>query len=148
MLDEPALLVADAPAAVLQRGFADGARESGHLVPRRGWAGRGQPGDEALLGGVAPVLGADAPACGDVIGERDVACGVDVERRGVHVLVDDDATVFGVEAGGLGEVRVAWHAAGGEDDVAVERGAGVEMYAGVIDGGYGRRPEEANAVVG
>src|SRR5258705_664014 len=148
MLDQPAVLVADAPAAVLQRGFADGARESGHLVPRRGLAGRGQPGDEALLGRVAPVFGADAPACGDVVGERDVARGVDVERRGVHVLLDDDATVLAVEARGLAQVRVGPHTGGGDDDVAVERGAGVEMYAGVIDSGYGRRPQEANAVVG
>src|ERR1700716_3332314 len=84
VLDEPAVLVAGAPAAVLQRGFAYGARESGHLAPRRGVACRRQPGDEALLGGVAPVLGADAPACGHVVCERDIARGVDVARRGVH----------------------------------------------------------------
>ena len=73
------------------------------------------------------MLGADAPTGGDVVGERDIACGVDVQRRGVHVLVDDDTAVLGVEAGLVGEVRVGTHAGGGDDDVAVERGAAVEV---------------------
>src|ERR1700676_3379837 len=68
VFDESAVLVAGAPPAVLQRGFADGARESGHLVPRREVAGRGQAGDEALLGGVAPMLGADTAAGGGAVG--------------------------------------------------------------------------------
>ena len=74
-----------------------------------------------------PVLGSDAPTGGHVVGERDVTCGVDVQRRSVHVLVDDDAAVVGVEAGIGGEMRVGTHAGDGDDDVAVERDAAVEV---------------------
>jgi hypothetical protein len=70
------------------------------------------------------VLGSDAPAGGHVVGERDVTCSVDVQRRSVHVLVDDDAAVVGVEAGIGGEMRVGTY---GDDDVAVERDAAVEV---------------------
>jgi hypothetical protein len=66
----------------------------------------------------------------------------------VHVFVDDDAPVLGVEAGRLGKVRVGAHAGGGDDDVALEHGAGVNVDVGVVDVGHGRRPEEANPVVG
>ncbi len=69
-------------------------------------AGRRQPGNKSLLRSVAPVLGGDASSCDDVVCQRDVACGVDVERRGVHVFVDHDAAVVGVEAGVYRQVRV------------------------------------------
>ena len=64
------------------------------------------------------------------------------------MFVDDDAPVLGVEAGRLGKVRVGAHAGGGDDDVALEHGAGVNVDVGVVDVGHGRRPEEANPVVG
>ena len=41
------------------------------------------------------------------------------------MFVDDDTTVFGVEADGLGEVRIGSHTRGGDHDVAVQRGTGV-----------------------
>jgi len=56
------------------------------------------------------------------------------------VFVDDDAPVLGVEAGRLGKVRVGAHAGGGDDDVALEHGAGVNVDVGVVDVGHGRRP--------
>jgi hypothetical protein len=83
----------------VERGFAHGAGEFGRLVAGRLMASRRQPGNKSLLRSVAPVLGGDASSCDDVVCQRDVACGVDVERRGVHVFVDHDAAVVGVEAG-------------------------------------------------
>jgi hypothetical protein len=67
-------------------------------------AGRGQPGDEALLGGVAPVLGGDAAAGGDdfLVGHVDVVDGdaalqfdvVANEPAGaVQTFADDDRLV-------------------------------------------------------
>ena len=72
---------------------------SGALLQAACMASRRQPGNKSLLRSVAPVLGGDASSCDDVVCQRDVACGVDVERRGVHVFVDHDAAVVGVEAG-------------------------------------------------
>jgi hypothetical protein len=120
----------------------------GTLSHAAGWPAADNPGDEALLGGVAPVFRADAPAGGHVVRERDIACGVDVQRRGVHVFVDDDAAVVGVEASIDGQVGVGADPGGRDDDVGVERGAGVEVDMGVVDVSDGRRPQEANPIVG
>ena len=121
---------------------------SGNVVPGCRVARCGSTRDPTLLGCVAPVLGRYASARGDVVGERDVPGRIDVERRGVHALVDDDAAVFGVEAGRRCEPDVGAHPGGGDDEFALDRLTGVQEHSSVLDRGHGGRPDEANTDVG
>src|SRR6476646_6565730 len=145
VVDDPALVVAP-PAAVLEHGFTDGAGESGHLVPRGREAGSGETGDEPLVGGVAPVLGPDAAAGGDVVGERDIARGIHVAYGGVHVLVDDDASVAGFQPGRVGQPDVGPHTGRGDDEVRFDHGAVVEDHAVLSDLGHAGLADETDAV--
>ena len=147
VIDEPAVVVAP-PAAVFEHGFADGARESGHLIPGGGEAGGCESGDKTLCAASRQCSAADAAAGGDVVGECDVTRGVDVSRRRVHVLVDDDASVASFQPGRFGQPDVGPYTGRGDDEVRLDRRAVVEHHAGLVDFGHSRLTDEADAVVG
>ena len=73
--------------------------------------------DLAHVERLAPVLDREVALRGGVVGERDVARGVDALGGRAHLRVDDDAAVLVVEAGGLGEPGAGLDAGGHQDQL-------------------------------
>src|SRR3954468_4424752 len=147
-LDEPAELTPGPPAAILEDGVAQVAREFGNRSPGVRIARRDGARNAALLCGVAPVFGRYPSSRGDVVREGDVACGVDVRRRRVHAFVDENPAAFGGETGRRGESAVGAYPGSRHHQLGLHRRTVVQCDVTVIDRGHTRPADEPNAIVG
>ncbi len=117
VLLEPGLFEPVAPGRVLERMAADRRPEPGHGVPLRRLAGGAPTRDLALTEGVAPVLDSQCAAGRRILGERDVAGGVEPGLFGAHARVDGNGAIRELEPRGGGELGAGRDAGGHHHDL-------------------------------